>query len=74
MKTGGNEERELPGLPRKELFDVKKTLFDLFPSYCKGAEKFRLCGYVSKPLARHARLNEQLEEVKLRPYGYIPDI
>lgn len=32
--------RELPGLPRKELFEVKKALFDLFPSYWKSSEEF----------------------------------
>lgn len=32
--------RELPGLPRKELFEVKQALFDLFPSYWKNSEDF----------------------------------
>lgn len=32
--------RELPGLPRKELFQIKQALFDLFPSYWKNSEDF----------------------------------
>ena len=32
--------RELPGLPRKELFEVKTALFDLFPSYWRSSEEF----------------------------------
>ena len=32
--------RDLPGLPRKELFEIKKALFDLFPSYWSSCEEF----------------------------------
>ena len=32
--------QEPPGLPRKELFDIKKAIFDLFPSYWKNDEDF----------------------------------
>ena len=32
--------RQLPGLPRKELYDIKKGIFDLFPNYWKNREEF----------------------------------
>jgi hypothetical protein len=32
--------RQLPGLPRKELYDIKKAIFDLFPSFWKNLEEF----------------------------------
>ena len=32
--------RDLPGLPRVELFKIKKTIYDLFLSYWKNIEDF----------------------------------
>ena len=32
--------RERPGLPRKELFQIKTAIFDLFPSYWKNSTEF----------------------------------
>ena len=32
--------RELPGLPRQELYTIKRAIFDLFPSYWKNVEDF----------------------------------
>lgn len=32
--------RDLPGLPREELYEIKKSLFDLFPMFWKNKEDF----------------------------------
>lgn len=32
--------RDLPGLPRAELYELKKTIYELFPALAKSPENF----------------------------------